>query len=287
MFRNICILVVVCVLGATGLIITKICANSSDVPSAEFLAQALLNQEQSCGQALDITYTLRVVGDPVEAIRKCRYIRTPLILFLEKDSQSYNRRIDLQRNSGESRQLATNKADSKMQGLIDGKFASALGNREFPDVVRFPLDGGTPQDLVRRGKVDATRQDVGGQSCWLVETPGTQIPGEVYRLWLDPAIGFCPRRIEILRSDVTPQTIEFLEYKALGNGVWLPMEIRNKYQSSSPLAKAGENGSSVEVVMRVSRASVDQTIPDSELRVDFPSGTSVSDRITNTKYVKP
>lgn len=263
----------------SAVLITISIRGNSEAPSGEFLAQALAHQEELCGRSLDVAYALSIDNKHQS---DCRYVRSPDTLFLERRSELRDSRFRLDRNSKESRQVMIRKDGGQSEGIIDDKFAGDLGNRVIPDVVLFPLDVGTLSELVSRGKVQADKQDIDDSSCWLIEIPSKYTPDEVYRVWVDPTIGFCPRRIEILRANRLPQTIDFLLYKDLGNGIWFPTEIRNNYQFVSD-----NTDRMVEVVMKVNKVDIDQTISKSELDVVFPKGCHVYNKITNAEYVQP
>jgi len=268
-----------CLLVSALLITISIRANGG-APSGEFFAHALTHQEQLCGRSLDVTYTFWIDNNHHS---DCRYVRSFDTLFLERKSGLRDTRSRLDRNSKEFRQVTIPKDGGHSEGIIDDKFAGDLGNRVIPDVVLFPVDVGTLSELVSRGKVESDKQDINGSSCWLIEIPSKYNPDEVYRVWLDPTIGYCPRRIEILRANRLPQTIDFLLYKDLANGLWLPMEIRNKYQ----FVVRTKRDEIVESVMKVSKVEIDQTISTSELDVVFSKGCDVYNKITNAKYVQP
>lgn len=260
--------------------------SGNDAPSPEFLAQALVNQDESCGRSLDLTYTIGYTDEPVPA--RCRYVRTPQRSFLSMADEKRTKRISLDAGTKISRQLTIHADGKEATGVIDDKFAADLGNREFPDVVRFPLDVSTLTALVRRGTVSPERQDIDGKACWLVETPSNYTKDQTLGMWLDPDIGFCPRRVEMRGPrEIDLETIDFQEYKELGNGVYSPMEIHIRFANKVKTTGMPPVGSMLECVMRVSKAQIDQPIPDSELAVDFPSGTLVYDKVKDMKYTQP
>ena len=251
----------------------------SEVPSAEFIAQALIDQEQLCGQSLDVAYTITINNAHHS---DCRYVRTPDTLFLDMKKESSLRRCRLDRNSKESRRVTIPNNGGTISGVIDNKRAGELGNRDIPDPVRYNLDVVTLPELIRRGEVQADKQDIDGSSCWLIETPSKYMPDTVYRVWVDPTIGFCPRRIEISWPHKQPSIIDFLQYKDLGNGVWFPMEIHNKFQFVH-----GDTNEMLESVESIKDVKIDQTVSKSELDVVFPKGCHVYNMITDAEYVQP
>ncbi len=271
-------LLVLCFL-ALGIFLSNKLNKSTD--AAVRFSKALKNQERLCGKSLDIAYTLDVIypSDPSSPNKsqECRYIRTPKKLFLEiKDKQKVIR-CSLDRKTNELRELVT-RDNFAIAGFID-KYLGDLANRVFPDVVRFPLDATTLAELLDRGRVADKKQDIDGKPCWLVEVSSLYDKETCYLIYLDDSIGSCPRRIEIRRKYYKPQVIDFLKYKDLGNGVWQPMEIRNRYWDA-PEPK----GKIVEVVMRVKQVRINQPISDEELNLEFPLGTQVSDRIREINY---
>lgn len=280
----------ICLVLSSLVISTNLTAAGEDagnvaVPTAEFLAQALVEQEEACGKSLTVSYTFSQVGSLFP--EQCHYVRTPAKSFLQMEgSRIGTKRCSLDRNSGQSRRLSIRKEASRPVGEIDDRFAGPLGDRVIPDVVRYPLDLSSLLDLVRRSSVKEARQDIDGRLCWLVETPSAYTPNEQYHIWLDPTIGYCPRRVEITRDSVQPQIIDFLDYEDESKGVWFPMEVRNKFEFLR-VTQGKTTKSSAEMVIHVSEVKINQPVSDEELLVGFPSGTHVYDRIKKADYIQP
>lgn len=227
-------------------------AGSDSVPSAQFLAAALENQEKSVGASLSaelLTYPLGTVakGSPWF---ETSYIRVPSAIWMEQNSgvfgsndiadrvtkeriqESYNR------ESKTYRSLTTTLPSGEQSARIATEASSGYVS-DFPklDPVLFPIGKKNLREQLTGAGVADKMEEIDGQSCWKVEIAGQSNlisaesghkVSEKWTVWLDPAIGFSPRRI--VREQLDEEggsgnrtTIhEFSGYREIGGGVWFP-----------------------------------------------------------------
>ena len=129
------------------------------------------------------------------------------------------------------------------------------------------LSDGRLVECLALGKVNKQMEKVDGHACWKVDIPSeSQLNVARYLVWLDPAIGYNPRRIDVVWKTGRPETITFSGYKDLGNGAWFPQQSVHRYESA---------GKDYILVASVNSLSAGRVIPLKELKLEFPSGTLV------------
>ena len=168
------------------------------------------------------------------------------------------------------------------------------------DPVLFVLPWGTegPRPLYERilsGDVLPEQEEIDGHPCWRVDL--TQ-PRVRHSIWVDPDVGYCPRRIEIVPAgDEGPMAIKVISYQdytELAAGIWFPM----KHVLEFPVAPSPEGTTAsvqpapgypdslneaniVPLTERktetriASEATAGKVFPKDALLVKFPSGTKV------------
>lgn len=256
-------------------------ADIETAPTAEFLAAALKFQEQACGPSLDVRYIVEGVREPKEGTGRIsvRYVRTPATLFLEEAISSYTAsgdwalsfttRHNYTRDTRCYRMVSVAERNNpRAQGVIDRTTVHRFQQNTVFDPVRFPLLLVPLYERVATGIVASEQEIINGHACWRVDIPPFDAGGPIVRwsVWLDPNVGYCPRRIvetDTRATETRTTTTTFDAYKALGNGVWFPMESTSDYGNNKGLR------------MKVQSVTVGREIPASELRIEFPSGAVV------------
>lgn len=263
-------------------------ATASEGPTTEFIMAALQNQEAACGKSLEVRYKYWQAGYEQDVF-DVRYVRTPEMLFIERanGSQVMSNSFDKTRN--EFRELLTTPAGTKT-GSIDDQLSGILNTQGPMDTVRRPLDTGTLLDVIRRGSIAASKEQIGSYSCWRIDALATGDTGAAsYVVWIDSEIDFCPRRIEIhwKNQSKTQKTIDFKNYQDVGNGVWFPMEISLRTTQAADERLPSQLTGDLEFISKVEEIHIDNVFTKDELTVQFPSGTEVMDNLRNAVYRVP
>lgn len=242
--------------------------SANGILTPEFVAAALRHQESSCGQSLEVLYDREITKrDGSISKSSCRYVRAPEALLLERKREGYTSNESIDRLSGEWRKLYA------LSDSTTGEIERITGG-QFPDTqcidpqLYYLGHPGQLADAVKIGKIAEKTEPIEGHECLRIEIDASD---HKYVVWIDPNVGFCPRRIEgiITRSgDVYSSTI-FQDYKAVGNGVWFPM--RQIIESSWE----GWPDGKLTTTNIVRDVKVGVGYPKQELIVKFPSGTRV------------
>ena len=257
-------------------------------PSPEFISAAMRNQEQP-GKALVATYTLESseifsekTRAEVKTVRDMYYVRTLEAMYLKEkvtnktaaeadisDIDITNRTIERSYNriSGEYRELTEWDSGTPASGIDTHKpELNALGLMTPVESVVGYFGSASFYYLVEHGTV-LEKKEIDGHDCWGV---AYDVPGVLQRhvVWVDPDIGFCPRRIELILNNKLRRCKSLCDYHKIGENVWFPKEIT--YERFS---KTGEPEPSSTI--KVANAKLIPLEPDIKLRVHFPPGTSV------------
>lgn len=243
-------------------------------PTIEYLTAALRHQDQLAGDSLQLTYQVsRHKSDSVPVpIREIRYVRTASLIRMEDTAKgsglveisSYNR--------------TTNEARSLGKRLSDGSIVGATTTIEDVSprltclnmmetavlyVLMRPL-----YEAITEGTV-ACQESVDQHVCWRVDISAKKLgytDDATISVWLDPSIGYCPRRLNRPVNGsldvLSAFSIDFKNYKDIGNGVWFPSE--------QVFSHGGED---IKTSLTLESADIGKT--PGELLVTFPSGTRV------------
>lgn len=262
-------------------------AIAAEPPSAEFVAAALMQQEVAAGPSLEVRYTYGNQADregtPGTGRASMRYVRTPAVRFLERRDEVYQggstpeligtTRISYDRATPEIRVLTVD--NHRSSGLISvADSPSWLRNLENVETTYYWMGFTTLASGIGHGTVFQQMEDVEGSSCWKVAVPGEAIgmkaENTIY-VWVDPSIGFCPRRMDSTHQGpdaAKTARICFLDYERVREGLWFPRRVTIQIDCDKP-----DDGRALITVESVSAGRV---VPDSETRIDFPSGTEVT-----------
>lgn len=267
------------ILGTLGLFFAlQACRSASEAPTSEFLSAALASQLESA--SIDVTYDYNLDGD-LATVAHSRYFRTPKIQYISKTHENgldfawFDRAARVLRLSGDDRGVK--------KGLVSNtKSKTGLALATLPDPILYNLPAGELRDLIGKGTVSDKMETIDGQACWRVDIVVTEKPygGDHYILWVDPDVGFCPRRIEAhWPNDTVCIAASFSNYSDIGSQVWFPMNIK------WTIAHPGE-ADSVGVATVLSA----KIVPESsalQLDTSFTSGTEVNDQILDATYTVP
>lgn len=264
-----------------------------DKPSVEQIYNALKQQEATCGLSLYVCYTVNPLVPPknIYPAEDVKYIRTPDVLFKEvtywRVSESGERNLHRvtkfrwDRKTGEFKSLATFAGD-------DLHMAYTLNSQEIPsrfagdgliDPVLYRMPIGPLVDVIKDCDMSGVRDNIDGHQCWNLIIPNRRIGPDTsgdWSFWLDSEIGYCPRRI-VQNTNGSIFTTNFSDYKAVRDGVYFPMLVETKYNSS------GQDGQRI-VVQEV---KCGESFAPKDLDIEFPSGTSVYAIGKGTSYTVP
>jgi len=257
------------------------CVEAGDVPSPDFLSAALVAQTTV---SIEVTCSLSRLPTTGSGNKVTRYyVRTPEAVYLretyEKPGTSTAvQEYSLDKSTREYRGLgrATGRIASMPIGGLQGQdLHDPIGFALFPDAngVIYSLS-----DWVRKGEVYPEKERIGDYECWRVEIKNDIGAVKGYRIWMDPQIGFCPRRIQIVWGDAV-STHDFEEYTDLGSGVWYPMRMIST--PKTPKWRA------FQLVSTVQEIAAGKPFVKSDLIVRFPRGTMVHDDIRDAVYEQP
>lgn len=274
-------LAVAAVVGAWYITAESLAATNQ--PTPDFLAAAIEDQAAAAGISVEVAYTYAPEEAP-EKIHRFRYVRTRDILYSEEErDDSVVARASFRRQVAEYRQLDVSKSGHS-SGLISNQLQGVLNSLVVFDPVVRQVDEQSLAKAILRGNVSPEQESVGGSLCWRVEIPAANEPDVIRNVvaWLDPSVAFCPRRIELQHTAIyasEPTVVDFIGYEEVGPGVWFPAEIRIKTYVVDKGLKS--------FVMRRTSLRLGESYPPDELKVSFPSGTEVEDRILNANYTIP
>lgn len=273
------------IIAALGIITFVGVAGSSDVPSPEFIAAALKAQEDNTGRSLDVTYTYsRSDGSSSTNIR---YVKTPAVGFMELTRANGTvEKCRYDKVSREYKHLITNPGGEKL-GQIAARIMGPLGNNLPMDPIRFNFTGIPLVECIGNGTVAPAMEDVDGHSCWRINIPSGRDDVQGYSVWLDPEIGFCPRRVEMSYKSRQPWFVNLKDYHNLGNDVWFPMRIEYRFYVNSPAVTGQVGDVQQDMIYAAEHIYIDRPITDEDVAVDFPPGTRVSDDVHGETYVVP
>lgn len=259
-------------IGVISVLPTSLCP-ASETPSIEFITAALNSQLQTA--AIDVDFSQTDSGSPV--VGSFRYVRTKDIQFMSREEKGNRGFCVFDRKRGIGKQFVLE------NGQKQGWVKSDTSNMPFelagwPDPVLCLLHIGNLVDVIGEGTVSDTMEKIDGHDCWRVEIKRIK-PAltQKYVVWLDPSIGFCPRRAET-SWEGHQQVCTLTDYKDIGKGVWFPMLVRWE----SP-----DLGQMTVTEAKVTRAAAVTDLKALKVETSFPSGTKVEDDPMNANYTVP
>lgn len=160
--------------------------------------------------------------------------------------------------------------------VFAGKPGPLLIGSVMPDPIIRSIESQPLVEALKRGEVTDFQETVDGYACWRVLIPSREVSYDRFVVWVDPSIGFLPRRIEFAHDKRRSSFQSFTEYKQLRAGVWFPMRMSRW--------DAGGQETNVSTVTQVHSGDA---LPKDSLKIVFPSGMRVEDQIANRTYVAP
>jgi len=243
---------------------------SAATPTARFLSAALKDQEVKCGPSLEVDYQVEFhpIAGGRASVTRWSYKRTPEIVRAEREIGFQTKTIcTFDRKTEEFRTLTT--SPRLVEGRVSVGLWMPITLLECLETTNFHLPDGRLVDCLTLGKVSKQTEKIDGHSCWRVDIPSKSRNVSRYVVWVDPVIGYNPRRIDLFWVTEKPETITFTSYKSVEKGVWFPEQSVHRYVNS---------GKDYIMVISVSSLTAGRVIPKDQLRLEFPSGTAVSIR---------
>lgn len=128
---------------------------------------------------------------------------------------------------------------------------------------------------IKYGKVSETTELIDGHECWKVDITDTgDCITNHWEIWLDPSVGFCPRRIKgsgttVSTGDFT-NVIDSKNFQEIAEGIWFPTE--QVLVKNIPDHDIRDRTS----IYRATEANGNKTFSEQDLTVQFESGMEVT-----------
>lgn len=256
-----------------GLYGISISAEDDNSQLLEFVAACLRNQEAACGASLEVEYT-RVLertdaeGNLLErGEKRYRYIRTPAAL-----------RADTLENGKVVHQAFHNRVTNAWREVLTDEFGCVaaegrgLGepflNTEFLETSRYLLEKKPLVEWIPSATVVAPKEMLDGEECLRLHITNVLPRPSGFDVWLDPAISYNPRRIDIIIRPGDVVTVRYEQYEPISDGVWFP----KKMTVQSVVLKYNWH---VKTVNTVTKVAVGKTYTVEQLCPTIPSGAEV------------
>jgi len=262
---------------------------ASSTPTPEFVSAALINQEQ-VRPILDITYTYGRPGSPEPAT--FRYVRTPGLLYAQQKSPGFQITASFDRTKREFRALqVAGKTGDIAAGEISDQPGQPLCTQSIMETTLYNLYDGPLYQVVAVGSIADQLEEIDGRECWRVESPSEKA-GRIdkYVIWVDPAIGFCPRRLEIRsKQRDSLQVTRFTDYTSSSKDFWFPSKIHYlSYKATATIAdvsSAPEEALKMDMLAEIQHVGKSENVSLDDLIVRFPTGTEI--HIGDSTYKAP
>lgn len=266
-------------------------------PSSDFLAAALVNQVQSVGASLQVRSFSYPLGGPTKGASwyDVEYTRTPSILHVREkrgvfDSSRLEDRSErsviqaaFNLETQEFRSLTTQSDGESVGRIAAGSFGDCF-SQGFPivDPPRFPIGLRPLFERIKLATISDTTEEIDGYKCWRADIVDPDQPVSAaghpvtltYSVWLDPDIGYAPRRITYRLQEtsevgsapkVVTSTYNFLSYRSISSGAWFPSRVTIVHEGSEQKGWITE----------VTSVSTGASVSADALKIGIPSGTRV------------
>lgn len=144
-------------------------------------------------------------------------------------------------------------------------------------------------ELLRRRKGTRLDAEALRRGAVVLEGPPeemTELQSYGLRVWLDPAHGMMPNRLEMYDKapNIPSVSVVVDEFKELDGGVWAPIRATTAFYVPSG-ALTGQISSEVVATVDIANSSWNSNLDEGLFRLDFAPGTPVIDRGRNTAYI--
>ncbi|MDO8585610.1 MAG: hypothetical protein Q7T82_01080 [Armatimonadota bacterium] len=282
------------VLGLAMMVAPKVVVQTvkaqADVPTADFIAAAMKSQIAARGESLQAEYTVRAAVDRTVGEQKrykYTYVWTPTTVFVKIGYESSDDGSNWVRYATKITSFDVEKVRHRMLRTTTSGTSIGRDHTEAPGDDWCTLDKMETGwrylvdkplcEAIKGGTVSEQKEAIDGHDCWRVDVPFG--PSAMWHVWCDPALDFCPRRIDVGTGETHPFSLEISEYSQT-DGVWFPHK---------QVLKTVTPDSAYQSVSTLDSMVVRQSVPASKLTVEFPSGTTVmvGDSKHSTRVVTP
>lgn len=239
-------------------------------PRVQLILSALESQEGLAGGRLELEVVVRTPEDGDTPQTSYHYIRTPQMLWMETFYDKSTMQEAYDRVTYETRSRTRMKDTGRESCIVSySESYPSLDGQKVLDVAR------TMRPKIAKGMVAEQMETIDGHSCWRIDLPPYEEGLASYSVWVDPMIGFCPRRREIRQTDQSFTITQYRDYREVSENVWIPMsaQIEAEYHTVPP----GYPKPVLRVVQRVTvrQVRVGDAVP-SPPAVEVPSGAHQS-----------
>jgi len=195
------------VLGTCLILMPCSILNAQAKPSLGVFSAALEDQENKSKPGLTIVYKFYSGITEKKLVYVFTYVRTPSIIFREDHSFRDGKLVRIQKYLYDRKTNAYKIMEyfrSRDETNYETNYVIGPGKPEmfttptFMDPVFFVVNGSFLLDLIKEGKarVLPNTERIDDQKCYIIEGQAYGQVSRNFRVWLDPDIGCCPRKIE-------------------------------------------------------------------------------------------
>ncbi|MHB9038247.1 MAG: hypothetical protein ACYC64_16445 [Armatimonadota bacterium] len=253
-------------------VLSQLAVGAADNPTREYLSAALQDQIAACGLSLVVEYsTVRERSQNKAVLERSeehyRYTRNSDAMRIDtiKDGKVTKQAFH-NRRSNEYRLLSEDGPGSyAIQGFgISDPFV----NSDFFETSLYFLNKKPLYQWILSAVDSGTTEIVDGADCLRLLIPSGIVRPARYVVWLDPAVGYNPRRIDVVHSESRVTVIKYTDYRSLGETGWFPMKMTLEY--SIPKYQWD-----IRIVSSVTKVTSGAEVATEIIRPVFPSGTLV------------
>jgi hypothetical protein len=260
-------------------------------PTAEMVSLALHKQIDGCGESLQIQYSIHEDRADKPPFEKVRYVRTPQVIFIEFrrfDEQSHNEtRVTRYLGDRVSKQGKMSEFHfDESHVFVHGQPSPITANSVMETAMICLTDETVPlYEGVRHGTVNKKPEMIDGHKCWRIDIRAETLVGESLRtafrnceftVWVDPELGFCPRRLERVDhhvrgpDDEQSVSIRCEGYREAAKGIWFPtQQVAETTVTWNPAVSR-----TVSVLRDI---QVGKPVPAKDIAIEFPEGLRPGD----------
>jgi len=248
----------------------------SNIPTASFISAAL-NQQQYNTSSIEVNYTDTQVGLNGPPAVYC-YRRTPRFWYVEEYKGDFINKSSFDRDTKETRSYSLRKENEESRreiGTIWHDLTGPLSRTNIYDPVNLHLNEELLYELIARGQVIG-QENIDGYQCYRIDVSlDSNRPVRQYRVWVDPSIGYCPRRIEGQNDQNYLSTYTFSNYELYGSNVWMPKSIHTCIKTNSDQFLKQFGSYSLDFDYVATSIKIGNAFTDQDLTVSFPKGIKV------------
>jgi hypothetical protein len=239
---------------ALGLIALGGCA-ARGRPAVETVCAALDRQIKGCGDSLQLRYSIHEDRADRPPFDEVRYVRTPQVIFIEfrrfdEESHKELRATRYLRDRVTEQAKGSEFVFEEPCTFVHDQPSPITASSVMETAMLCLTDEKVPlYEGVRQGTINEKPELIDGHKCWRIDILGEKLVGESLRpafrnceftVWVDPDIGFCPRRLDrFYRSskeadDQHLASVKFEAYREVAEGIWFPTQQTVNWSPTGP-----------------------------------------------------